>query len=78
LSGTISARPSTIPDLGKRFGLAGTGTLGPLGRVSAAGAVTGVGFIRFGRETLTLDLRMKLGSVTIHALSPKLPGFTSP
>lgn len=78
LSGTISARRAGIPDVGRRFDLKLAGTLTGLGQVSATGVVVGVGFIRAGHEMLTLDLRAKVGSVTIAAISPKVPGFTSP
>lgn len=78
LSGTISARPAEIPDVGRRFDLKVSGTLAGLGHVSATGAVVGVGFIRAGHELLTLNFRTRRGSVTIAAISPKVPGFTSP
>ena len=78
LSGTISGGPGGIPDVGRRFDLKVSGTLAGLGHVSATGVVVGVGFIRAGHEMLTLNLRTKRGSVTIAAISPKVPGFTSP
>lgn len=78
LSGTISAHPTTIPDAGKRYSLSATGSLAKLGRASATGLVAGVGFIRVGREGLTLELRTRLGDVTVSAVSPKVPAFTSP
>ncbi len=78
LKGTISVRPATIPDLGKRYTLLAGGHLDALGRVTATGEVVGVGFIKEGREALTLALRTDLGTVAISARSPEVPGFTTP
>jgi hypothetical protein len=78
LSGTLSAHPTTIPDVGRRYELSVSGSSAPLGRVSGSGTVSGVGFIRQGHEGLTLTLRAKRGTLTINAVSPTVPGFTSP
>lgn len=78
LTGTISARPSTIPDAGRRWDLKLSGRLNPLGTVSSSGLVAGVGFIRHGHEGLTLTLRTNRGSITLGAVSPLVPGFTGP
>lgn len=78
LAGTISARPGTIPDVGRHYELSVSGQSGTLGRVSGSGSVSGVGYIRQGHEGLTLTLAAKRGSLTINAVSPTVPGFTSP
>lgn len=77
LRGTLTAQ-ATIPDVGRRYAVVATGTIDSLGRVSATGEADGVGFIREGRERLTLTLRTASDRVTIDALSPEVPGFTSP
>jgi hypothetical protein len=78
LKGTISARPGTIPDVGRRYGISVSGTLDRLGHVTATGTVTGVGFIREGHEGLTLDITAARGKLTVAAVSGEVPGFTSP
>ena len=78
LSGTIAARPSTIPDVGKHYQLSLTGSLAALNHVTVGGTVAGTGFIRNGHEALTLDIKAPSGKVVIEAVSPKVPGFTSP
>lgn len=78
LSGTIAKHAGGIPDIGRRYDLALGGSLGTLRHVTATGTVTGVGFIREGRETLNLNVKTPRGRLTITALSPKVPGFTSP
>jgi len=78
LTGTISAHPATMPDVGRRYDLSVSGQSGTLGRVTGSGTVSGVGYIRQGHEGLTLTLRAKRGSLTINAVSPTVPGFTSP
>lgn len=78
LSGTLSARPAMIPDVGKRYDVSVSGSLSTFSHVSATGNVTGVGFVRVGRETLTLTLETPQGKVMIVTLSPRVPGFTSP
>jgi hypothetical protein len=77
LTGTLTAQ-ATIPDVGRRYAIVATGTITSLGRVSARGEADGVGFIREGRERLSLTLRTGSDRVTIAALSPEVPGFTSP
>lgn len=77
LSGTITAQTS-IPDVGRHYELQAGGRITPLGRVSATGEATGVGFIMHGRERLELSIHAKRGQLTIRAQSPLVPGFTSP
>lgn len=77
LTGTLTAQAS-IPDVGRRYAVVATGTIKSLGRVSARGEAYGVGFINKGREHLALTLRAGSNRVTIDALSPEVPGFTSP
>ena len=77
LAGTLRAQPS-IPDVGRRFDVAASGRLAPIGRVNATGVITTPGFIRQGREHLMLTLRTSRAVVTINALSPAVPGQSSP
>ncbi len=78
LTGTLAPGPRTNPDVGRRFTIAATGTVKPLGHVSATGTVQGTGFINNGHESLTLKLTRPGGTVTIAATSGPVPGFTSP
>ena len=78
LSGTISAHPATVPDVGRHYELSLSGSLGTFSHVAAGGTVAGVGFIRQGHESLTLDVKTASGKIVIEAVSPKVPGFTSP
>lgn len=78
LSGMLSARPATIPDVGRRYDVSVSGSLSTFSHVSATGTVAGVGFVRAGHEGLTLTLETPRGKVMIVALSPRVPGFTSP
>jgi hypothetical protein len=78
LAGTIATRAGGIPDVGRRYDLSLSGSLGTLRHVNVTGTLTGVGFIRQGRETLRLNLRTPHARLTITALSPEVPGFTSP
>ena len=78
LSGTISERAAAIPDVGKHYELALSGSLGTLQHVTVSGTVAGVGFIRQGHESLTLNVQTSRGRLSISALIPKVPGFTGP
>ena len=77
LEGKLTERAG-LPDVGRTFTITGSGDVNPLGRVTAAGTVTGVGNARFGRETLRLTLTGAAGSVVISAASGQVPAFTSP
>ena len=77
LTGSLTAQAS-IPDVGRRFGVRASGHVAPLGAVAVTGSVAGTGFIRRGRERLTLTLRTGRGTVTVDAQSPEVPGQTSP
>jgi len=78
LTGTLAPGPMRVPDAGRSFTIAATGTIKPLGHVSATGTVHGTGFIANGHENLRLLLMRAGGTVTIEATSPPVPGFTSP
>jgi hypothetical protein len=78
VAGVATARPRRPADVGTTVALAGNGSVGPLGRVSAAGTATGPGFIARGRPGLTLSLRTSAGRLTIVAQGPLVPGFTPP
>jgi len=78
LNGTLTPGPIKVPDVGRSFTVAATGTIKPLGRVSAKGTVHGTGFIANGHESLTLRLTGPGGTVTIAATSGPVSGFTSP
>jgi len=78
LTGTITSGPIRVPDVGRSFAIAATGTIKPLGHVSATGTVQGTGFIANGHESLKLRLTRHGASITIDATSGQVPGFTSP
>lgn len=74
---TLTARPH-VPDTGNSFSLKAVGAVTPLGHAAATGMGQGTGFIPRGRETMRLTFSTGHGSVTLSALSPPVPGFTSP
>lgn len=78
LSGTLALGPVRVPDVGSRLTIAASGRIKPIGLVSATGTVQGTGFIARGRETLDLRLRAPRGTITVRAVSARVPGFTSP
>jgi hypothetical protein len=77
LKGRLTGRAG-LPDVGRTFAVTGSGDVKPLGHVTAAGTVTGVGNARFGHETLRLTLRAAGGSLVMSAASGQVPAFTSP
>jgi hypothetical protein len=68
----------TLPDIGRRYAITATGSLHPIGAVTASGTVAGTGNINSGLESLVLTLRGKLGSGRLIAQSSRVPSFTSP
>jgi hypothetical protein len=78
LSGTARALRQTVPDVGRQFTLAGHGSVAPLGKVTAGGTTSSLGFIARGRIPLTLKLSNHAGRVTVQAQGPLVNGFTSP
>jgi hypothetical protein len=78
LTGTLAPGPGHLPDTGDGYLVTATGTVRPLGMVTARGGVQGTGFIRRGQETLNLTLSGPSVSVTIEGLSAAVNGFTSP
>src|SRR5436305_4013559 len=77
LKGDLAKRSGGNPDTGRGFSLAGHGRVAPLGKTTANGRGQGSGFIARGHETLSVVLTGPSGSVTIHALSKAVRGFTS-
>jgi hypothetical protein len=75
--GTLT-RKSYIPDTGMRFTVQATGTVVPMGHISATGHVHGTGFTPTGHERMHLTLMCPDGQITIDAHSPVVKGFTSP
>jgi hypothetical protein len=76
--GTLTAVFGGNPDAGRGFSVHASGTLKPLGHVSASGTVHGTGFIAHGRIEMTLALRTSTGKLTVTAQSGLVNGFTSP
>ena len=77
-TGTLTPSRVHTPDIGHGAALTGAGTIDPLGHATIRGDVRGTGFIKRGRETLTLAVSNSSGTVTLEALSPPVGGFTSP
>lgn len=81
LRGQVSGTWTTVftnPDAGRAQRLDGTGTVTPLGAVSASGTLTTPGFIARGRATGTLTLTAADGTVTLDLVGPPQKGFASP
>ena len=58
--------------------MAASGRLSSLGAVTAKGDMTGVGFIRTGRRSLSVTLTARSGTLTVMGLGPLVPSFTPP
>lgn len=67
-----------LPDVGRRYAVEASGSLGPVGVMTAAGTVAGTGNINFGFESLLLTLTGKDGSARLTGRSGRVPSFTSP
>jgi hypothetical protein len=67
-----------LPDVGRRYAIAATGSLHGLGAATASGTAAGTGNINSGVESLLLTLRGKLGSGRLIARSSRVSSFTSP
>jgi len=82
LSGTVSGTWSaahTLPDIGVRQALTGTGPVKPLGsKVQVSRQLQLPGFIRTGRATGTLTLSTSKGNVMLQLLGPNTKGFGGP
>jgi hypothetical protein len=81
LSGSLRGQLTpvrTLPDVGRRYAVRATGSLSPLGAMTATGTVAGTGNINRGFETLQLTLRGRHGSARLSARSSRVPAFTSP
>jgi hypothetical protein len=72
------APQSSLADVGRSYRIEAAGALTPFGHVTAIGIAAGPGFIRSGHAQLNLTLAARGGSVTIHGISPPVPGFTHP
>lgn len=77
LTGTISAQASH-PDGGARFTIKASGTVAPLGHVSATGSAIGTGNIARGRVTLRLTFTDARGKLTVSLASAPVGAFSSP
>jgi hypothetical protein len=77
LRGQLTPR-RTLPDVGRRYTITASGTLHPVGAITAAGTVAGTGNINFGFESLRLTLTGTRGSARLSARSSRVPAFTSP
>jgi hypothetical protein len=77
LRGSYTITPG-IPDTGTQYTLAGAGTLGHLGPVTAAGKVRTPGFIATGQATGTLTVSNPHGEVSLQLQGPPQPGFSPP
>jgi hypothetical protein len=81
LSGSLRGqlRPvRALPDVGHRYAIAASGSLGSVGVMTASGTVAGTGNINSGVESLELTLTGRHGSVRVSAHSSRVPAFTSP
>jgi hypothetical protein len=68
----------TLPDVGRRYTISASGSLRPVGAITAAGTVAGTGNINFGFESLRLTMTGRRGSARLYARSSRVPAFTSP
>jgi len=81
LSGSLRGqlRPvRALPDVGRRYAIQASGSLGTVGVMTAAGTVAGTGNINSGVELLQLTLTGRHGSARLSARSSRVPPFTSP
>ena len=81
LSGTLRGELTpvrTLPDIGRRYKISATGSLHPVGSITASGTVAGTGNIMSGFESLQVTLRGPRGSARLSARSTRVPAFTSP
>jgi hypothetical protein len=81
LSGSLRGQLTPVralPDIGRRYKVTATGSLHPVGAVTATGTVAGTGNINSGFESLQLTLRGARGSARLTARSARVPAFTSP
>jgi hypothetical protein len=67
-----------LPDVGRRYAIEASGSLGAVGVMTAAGTVAGTGNINSGFESLELRLTGRRGSAELSARSSRVPPFTSP
>jgi hypothetical protein len=67
-----------LPDVGHRYAIGASGSLGSVGVMTAAGTVAGTGNINSGVESLQLTLTGRHGSAALSAHSGRVPPFTSP
>lgn len=81
LSGSLRGQLTPVralPDIGRHYRITATGSLHPVGAVTATGTVAGIGNIMSGFESLQLALRGRRGSARLSARSASVPSFTSP
>lgn len=78
LRGSARAEGVSVPDIGRQFTLGAHGSVAPLGKVTAAGSTSSLGFIARGRFPLSLRLSSPAGRITTNAMGPLVKGFSSP
>jgi hypothetical protein len=81
LSGSLRGhlRPvRALPDIGRRYAVEASGSVRPVGVVTAAGTAAGAGNINSGFESLQLKLTGRRGAARLSARSSRVPPFTSP
>ena len=81
LSGVVrgSATPRRgVPDSEGLLGLRGYGLVSLLGPVGLRGVIQGTDFVETGQEHMSFVIAGRRGTLLVRAVSPSVPGFTSP
>jgi hypothetical protein len=78
LTGTITAGPRRIADVGEAFAIKAAGTVKPFGPATAVGTAYGLGNVRQGVEQMTLTLGSRRGRIVISAVTAIVPSFSHP
>lgn len=76
LTGTAAHLPS-VPDLGRKIALSGSGHLRSLGMVQVKGTIGTAGFIQSGKSTGALTITNSKGTIELSLTGPTQPGFSS-
>jgi len=81
LSGVVrgNATPRRgVPDSEGLLGLRGYGRVSLLGPVGLRGVIQGTDFVETGQEHMSFVIAGRRGTLLVRAVSPSVPGFTSP
>ena len=81
LSGVVrgNATPRRgVPDSEGLLGLRGYGRVSLLGPVGLRGVIHGTDFVETGQEHMSFIIAGRRGTLLVRAVSPSVPGFTSP